>query len=99
MEKLLKDMKMPYRRFQSIYGNTTSSSSLGVFDMVTRSALDMRLNAFFTVGIGQAHVSEMWTDKDVLSNLNRERMESIGQVMLDNLTMNPYLMEDAPKKE
>lgn len=99
MEKLLKDMKMPYRRFQSIYGNTTSSSSLGVFDMVTRSALDMRLNAFFTVGIGQAHVSEMWTDKDVLSNLNRERLESIGQVMLDNLTMNPYLMEDAPKKE
>ncbi|MFH5837213.1 ABC transporter permease subunit [Proteiniclasticum sp. C24MP] len=99
MEKLLKDMKMPYRRFQSIYANTTSSSSLGVFDMVTRSTLDMRLNAFFTVGIGQAHVQEMGTEEDTLSKINRHRLESIGQVMLDNLTMNPYLMEDAPKKE
>ena len=99
MEHLLKDMKVPYRRFQSIYANTSSSSSLGVFDMVTRSTLDLRLNAFFTVGIGQSHVHDMGTDQDSLSSINMKRFISIGQVMLDNLTMNPYLMEDPPKKE
>lgn len=99
MEHLLKDMKVPYRRFQSIYANTNSSSSLGVFDMVTRSTLDMRLNAFFSVGIGQSHVQDMGTDRDDLSNINMKRFISIGQVMLDNLTMNPYLMDDPPKKE
>jgi len=96
MEKILKDMKVPYRRFQSIYSNTTSSSSLGVFDMVTRSALNLRLNAFFTVGIGQSHVHEMGTDKDSLENLNRNNMSNIGQVVLDSLTMNPYLMGETP---
>lgn len=96
MEKLLKDMKVPYRRFQSIYSNTTSSSSLGVYDLVTRSALSLRLNAFFTVGIGQSHVHEMGTEKDSLENLNRDKMSSIGQVVLDSLTMNPYLMGEIP---
>lgn len=96
MEKVLKDMKVPYRRFQSIYSNTASSSSLGVFDMVTRSALNLRLNAFFTVGIGQSHVHEMGTEKDRLENLNRSNMGNIGQVVLDNLTMNPYLMGETP---
>lgn len=96
MEKMLKDMKVPYRRFQSIYSNTSSSSSLGVFDMVTRSALNLRLNAFFTVGIGQSHVHEMGTDKDRLENLNRDNLNNIGQVVLDSLTMNPYLMGEKP---
>lgn len=96
MEKILRDMKVPYRRFQSIYSNTSSSSSLGVFDMVTRSALNLRLNAFFTVGIGKSHVHEMATEKDSLENLNRYNMKNIGQVMLDSLTMNPYLMGETP---
>lgn len=99
MEQLLKDMKNPYRRFQSVYGGTNTSSSLGIYDMVTRSQLDMRLNAFFTVGIGNAHVQDMATEKDRLDNVNKEMFRRIGQVMLDNLTMNEFLMEDSHSKE
>lgn len=102
MEKILKDMKVPYRRFQSIYSSSDASSSLGVFDMVTRSALDMRLNAYFTVGVGYPHVHEMETDKDRIDHLNLNNLSNIGQVILDNLTMNPYLMgemDDSGKKE
>lgn len=99
MEQLLKDMKDPYRRFQSVYGGTNTSSSLGIYDMVTRSQLDMRLNAFFTVGIGNAHVQDMATEKDHMDNLDKDMFRRIGQVMIDNLTMNEYLMEDPQGKE
>jgi peptide/nickel transport system permease protein len=99
MEKILKDMRIPYRRFQSIYSSTNTSSSLGVFDMVTRSVLDMRLNAFFTVGVGFPHVHEMETDNDRIEKLNLENLDNIGQVILDNLTMNPYLMGEVPDQD
>jgi len=94
MEDLLTDMKVPYRRFQSIFYDTSTSSSLGVYDMVTRSILDMRLNGFFSVGIGSSHPKGLGTDEDRKDRLNVELMNRIGQVMLDNLTMNEELMDN-----
>lgn len=93
MEDLLRDMKIPYRRFQSITYDTSTSSSLGIYDMVTKSILDLRLNGFFTVGIGSSHPKELGTKDDRKDRMNVDMMKRIGQVMLDNITMNPELMD------
>ena len=93
------DMKIPYRRFQSIFYDTSTSSSLGVYDMVTRSVLDMRLNGFFSVGIGLSQPKGMGTVMDQREKLNVLLLNRIGQVMLDNLTMNEELMENGESSE
>lgn len=99
MEDLMTDMKIPYRRFQSIFYDTSTSSSLGVYDMVTRSVLDMRLNGFFSVGIGLSQPKGMGTVMDQREKLNVLLLNRIGQVMLDNLTMNEELMENGESSE
>lgn len=94
MEELLRDMKVQYRRFQSIFYDTSTSSSMGVYDMATRSMLDMRLNSFFSVGIGDPQPDGLGTADDRKDKLNYKMMKRIGQVMMDNLTMNRNLMMD-----
>lgn len=80
MEKRLKEMDIKYRRFFSGYSTT----------MATRH---MRLNALTTVGLGSTNTEFLNTDIDNLDNINYKKIEQIGQIMVDTITMNPYTMQ------
>ncbi len=80
MEKRLRDMDIKYRRFFSGYSTT----------MATRH---MRLNALTTVGLGSTSTEFINSDIDTLDNINYKRIEQIGQIMIDTITMNPYTMQ------
>lgn len=80
IEKRLRDKDIKYRRYFSGYSTT----------MATRH---MRLNALTTVGFGSTNNSFVNTDKDNLDNINYKKIEEIGQIMIDTITMNPYTMQ------
>lgn len=80
IEKRLKHMDINYRRFFSGYRTT----------MATRH---MRLNSLTTVALGTTEVPLFNTDRDTLENINYKRVEEIGQIIVDTITMNPYVME------
>lgn len=81
MEKRLKQMHIDYQRFHYDFGATP--------------ALDaMRLNASTSIGVGNINIGAINTNWDNLSNLNTKRLEDIGQIIIDTLTMIPYLMTE-----
>lgn len=80
IEKRLKQMDIKYRRFHSDYRTS----------MAMRN---MRLNALASVAFGTTEVFGLNTDVDHIDNINYERMEDIGQMIVDTITMNPYIME------
>lgn len=82
MEKRLKQMKIDYRRFHYDYGATP--------------ALDyLRLNASTSIGVGNANIGGINTQFDSLENLDVDRFEQMGQLIVDTLTMTPHLITES----
>jgi peptide/nickel transport system permease protein len=80
IEKRLKAMNVRYMRFR--------------YNLRTTNALrHMRLNALTSVGIGNNMTTGINTIYDSFDNIDHERFMSIGQALVDSLTMNPYIME------
>lgn len=80
MEKRLKNMNIKYRRFHYDF---TSTNSLQV----------MRLNALTSVGVGNPSTAGINSSFDTMENINYKRLNSIGQVIIDTMTMNPHIMD------
>ena len=75
-------MKIDYRRFHYDYGATP--------------ALDyLRLNASTSIGVGNANIGGINTQFDSLENLDVDRFEEMGQLIVDTLTMTPHLITES----
>lgn len=85
MEKRLKEMKIEYKRFHYDYG---ASFALNY----------MRLNSTTSVGIGESYVYGMNTSYDTADQINYEHMETIGQLVVDTITMIPHIMLESDKE-
>lgn len=94
IESSLKKSNTRYRRYQNIYGTSTFGMPYGRYEIGSRALFNMRLNSNLSAGFGAAHVYDMYTEKDKIENIDRERVGEIGQSILDALTMNEYLLED-----
>jgi len=53
----------------------------------------LRLNALSSVGIGNPSTEGVNSNIDIIENINYKRMESIGQILVDTMTMNSYMMD------
>lgn len=80
IEKRLKKMNVKFERFH--YDYTT-----------TKAANYMRLNALGSVGIGNPSTYGINGKGDNKENINYKMMKNIGQVIVDTMTMNPYIMK------
>jgi len=80
MEKRLKQMDVRYQRFHYDY-------------RTTNALLHFRLNALSSVGVGNPSIAGVNSSIDKMENINYKRMESIGQIILDTMTMNSYMMD------
>lgn len=80
IEKRFKQMDIKYRRFH--YGMRNSGAMI-----------QMPLNALTSIGLGNPSTEGINTARDNLDNINYQRMEDIGQTILDTLTMNTHIME------
>jgi len=80
VEERLKDMGVKHRRFH--YNFSTS-----------RAVRHMRLNALTTTAFGNPSTEWMNTSNDLYEKINFERMTEIGQILIDTITMNSYIME------
>lgn len=96
MERRLKQLGTSYRRYQGLYAPSQSSSDIGIYELSSPSLMAMRLNAFMTVGLGYAHITGMEGAEDKLNNFDLKRFQQMGQILIDTLTMNPFLMEESP---
>lgn len=81
MEKRLKEMKVDYRRFHYDYGASTALNY-------------MRLNATTSIGVGDSYVGGMNTPLDTSDQIHYKHMETIGQLVVDTLTMVPQIMDE-----
>lgn len=80
MEKRLKQKNAKYKRYYYEY-------------LVTDALRLMRLNALSSVGVGNPSTGGINSIEDTLEMINYERIESMGQLLLDTMTMNSYIME------
>ncbi|MEG0133229.1 MAG: ABC transporter permease subunit [Clostridium sp.] len=80
IEKRFKQMDVKYKRFHNDY--TT-----------TRAMYYLRLNAFSCIGVGNPSIDGINSSIDTIGNINYEKMESIGQIILDTMTMNSHIMD------
>lgn len=80
MEKRFKQLDVRYQRFHENY--TT-----------TNALINLRLNALSSVGIGNSSTEGVNSSIDNIENINYRRMESIGQILVDTMTMNSYMMD------
>ncbi len=83
MEAVLKDMKVPYTRYQGLLATEETLKSLPVYKTASRQLLSFRANAHLAVGIGKAYHNRKGTKADTLENLNEKKLESIGQMLVD----------------
>lgn len=83
MEGILKDMKVPYTRYQGLLATEETLKSLPVYKTASRQLLSFRANAHLAVGIGKAYHNRKGTEADTLENLNEKKLESIGQMLVD----------------
>ncbi len=81
MEDRLKKMPVKYHRYHYEYGMTEPLSNL-------------RLNALTSLGIGNYGKTSKNFVWDTYDHLNLDLMKAMGQLVVDTLTMNPYLMEN-----
>lgn len=93
MEKRLKQLNINYRRFQNLYSPSQDNPQSNVYNYTGRALLAMRLNALMSVGLGSPTTRGVHTALDTLENVNLERMQEIGQVLIDTFTMNEHMME------
>lgn len=80
IEKRFKQLDVRYQRFHQNY--TT-----------TKALFNLRLNALSSVGIGNPSTERVNSSIDNIENINYRRMESIGQILVDTITMNSYMMD------
>ncbi|HCW73821.1 MAG TPA: hypothetical protein DHM90_08505 [Clostridiaceae bacterium] len=83
MEGILKDMKVPYTRYQGLLATEETLKSLPVYKTASRQLLSFRANAHLAVGIGKAYHNRKGTGADTLENLNEKKLRSIGQMLVD----------------
>lgn len=81
MEDRLEEMGIKYHRYHYEYGMTESLAYL-------------RLNALTSLGIGNYGNTGTDFEWDTYDHLNLETMQAMGQLIVDTLTMNPYLMNN-----
>lgn len=80
IEKRLKAMDVKYMRYR--------------YNLRPTNALrHMRLNALTSVGIGNNNTRDINTAYDRPDTIDQDRFHSIGQALVDALTINPYIME------
>ncbi len=92
IENSLKKSNVKYRRYQNIYSLSSFATPYGRYEIASRALFNMRLNSNLSVGFGSAHIYDMYTEKDKLENIDEDKVQQIGQAILDALTMNEYLM-------
>lgn len=80
LEKRLKQLNVNYRRFYYDY-------------TPTRALMHMRLNALTSFGVGNTWTRNINSVRDTKESINYERMKSMGQIIFDTVTMNPYVMD------
>lgn len=80
IEKRLKHNDVKYERRYDDYG-----ISLPIYYL--------KLNALSTVGIGNSFIGGVNRSFDRIDNINYERMEDIGQIIVDTMTMNSHIMD------
>ena len=80
MEKRLNQLDVNYKRHH-------------YFDYSSSALWELRLNAAATIGIGNPAPRLINTSLDNLENLNLEKLGSLGQIVVDTLTMEPRIME------
>jgi len=80
MEKRLKQMDVKYQRFHNDYATTKAMKNLS-------------LNALSSVSVGNYSIDEVNGSIDILENINYKKMDDIGQIILDTMTMNPHIMD------
>lgn len=80
MEKRLKQMDTPYKRYH-------------YWDYSSSALQQLRLNALTTIGVGNPHPSAINTSLDNMDNLNIDKLGDLGQIIIDILTMDARIME------
>jgi len=80
MEKRLKQMDVKYQRFHNDYTTTKAMNKLS-------------LNALSSVAVGNSSIDGVNSSIDILENINYKKMDDIGQIILDTMTMNPHIMD------
>lgn len=80
MEKRLKQMGVKYQRFHYDFNMTNALNN-------------MSLNALTSVSVGNPSTWVLNSTIDNLENINYERMEDIGQTILDTMTMKSHIMD------
>ncbi len=83
MERILKEMKVPYTRYQGLLPTEETLASSPVYKIASRQLLSFRPNAHLAVGIGKAYHNRKGTEEDTIENLNEKKLESIGQMLVD----------------
>lgn len=81
IEKRLKQLDVNYERLHHSYKSTKAVDSLKKYSLTT-------------IGVGNPDTAGINSSKDTFENINYKRMEDMGQIILDILTMNPYLMNE-----
>jgi len=80
MEKRLKQLDVKFRRFHASYD-------------ITKALALLRLNGMASIGLGNYSINEINSAVDIAENINCEIMEDMGQIILDTVTMNSYLVD------
>lgn len=80
IEGRLKEMNAKFRRHHYDYN-------------ASKATENMRLNALSTVEIGYSSSFGINGSLDKMENINYKGMKNIGQVIIDTMTMNPYVMK------
>ena len=80
IEKRLKQMDVKYERFHYNFSTTSALTNL-------------RLNALSSVGVGNPTTDGINSNIDNMENINYKRMEDIGQIIVDTITMNSHIVD------
>lgn len=80
IEKRLKQIDVKYQKFNYNFATTSAMAN-------------MRLNALLSVGLGNPSTEKINSSDDIKENINYKRMEDIGQIIIDTMTMNSYIKE------
>lgn len=79
MQERMKELNIDFKRL--FYGSFTKGIN------------NMELNARSSVGLGNPWTWGINSPIDTIENVNYKRMEEIGQIILDTLTMNQYMVD------
>jgi len=59
----------------------------------TNALINLSLNALSSVGVGNPSTEGVNSSIDTIENINYKTMESIGQIIVDTMTMNSYMID------